>query len=237
MPQIALERYLSLLRQQKRDFQDQRVMVFGYGGNFALGCLLLDNGANHVVLCDKYAKPNHKLNMKLLPAYAKYLGKIGSLVEPDPNYLTLLHEDIQCIAAERKLTPCHIILSNSVFEHLDNVEGTCQALASLTVTGGCHLHFVDLRDHYFSLPFEMLKYSNQVWDKWLNPGSNLNRFRAKDYETVFRKYFRHITITSLEQDLIAFKNAYPEIRQEFLTGDPETDSITLIQVYAAEPIL
>lgn len=237
MPQIALDRYLLLLRQQKRDFQDQRVMVFGYGGNFAIGCLLLENGASHVVLCDKYAKPNRQGNMGLLPAYAKYLSKNGSQVEPDPTYLTLLHEDIKSIAAERRLTPVDILLSNSVFEHLEDVDGICQALASLTDNGGCHLHFIDLRDHYFSLPFEMLKYSKQAWDKWLNPGSNLNRLRTKDYETVFRKYFRQVNITSLEQEREAFEKASPEIRPEFLTGDPEIDATTLIQVFATEPIL
>ena len=82
-----------------------------------------------------------------------------------------------------------LVLSTSVYEHLDDVDGITQALAKLTAPDGAQLHFVDLRDHYFKYPFEMLKFSEAVWRNFLNPTSNLNRFRLPDYRRIFEKLF------------------------------------------------
>ena len=83
----------------------------------------------------------------------------------------------------------------------------------------------------------MLRYSASSWKRWLNPRQNLNRWRLKDYETVFRRHFEEVSIEVLDRDREAFEAARRGIRDEFLTGDIEADSVTEIEVCAARPIV
>jgi len=120
-------------------------------------------------------------------------------------------------------------------EHLDDVEGITSALAALTRPDGLHIHFVDLRDHFFKYPFEMLKYSEHVWRNFLNPTSNLNRYRFNDYKRVFESNFVKVEFTVLERLMEEFHKAKDRIRPEFKTGKDDVDAVTLIHVVAREP--
>ena len=127
------------------------------------------------------------------------------------------------------------VLSNSVFEHLDDVAEITHALAGLTQPSGIHLHFVDLRDHFFKYPFEMLVYSADVWKNLLNPTSNLNRYRMNDYLNVFQNEFENVAIQTLERLEAEFQAIRLRIRPEFLSGDASIDSVSLIQIIAKGP--
>jgi len=133
------------------------------------------------------------------------------------------------------LPPVDLVLSSSVYEHLDDVEGITEALATHTVAGGAQLHFIDLRDHFFKYPFEMLCYSEATWSNWLNPTSNHNRYRLLDYERVFKTYFQEVKVKVTGSDPAAFEKARRRIRPEFLSGDPAIDAVTLATVYVALP--
>jgi hypothetical protein len=50
----AIDQYTRALDEINYPLKDKRCMVFGYGGRFAVGCGLLEGGASHVVLCDKF---------------------------------------------------------------------------------------------------------------------------------------------------------------------------------------
>jgi hypothetical protein len=78
----------------------------------------------------------------------------------------------------------------------------------------------------------MLRFSENTWKRWLNPTSNLNRFRLPDYARVFNKYFDMVDITILDRDPIAFQQARKAIRGNFLSGDDSVDSTTIIRVMA-----
>jgi len=67
---------------------------------------------------------------------------------------------------------------------------------------------------------------------FLNPTSNLNRFRLTNYREVFDAYFQKVDIAVLERLEDEFHAARPRIRPEFLTGDEAVDSVGLIQVLA-----
>jgi len=235
-PEQALQRYLQRLGEQQVSVAGKRVLVFGYGGNFALGCGLLRAGAGHVVLSDKFAPPDEENNRKLLPDYADYLIDTPAGIRTRPEYLTLSDDDIVEMADLGSLQPVDLVLSNSVYEHLSDVDQITKALARLTKTAGVQLHFVDLRDHYFKFPFEMLTYSEKTWRNWLNPTSNLNRNRLLDYQKIFERYFNQVDISVLERDLDSYHKVEHRIRSEFLTGNPEIDSVTLIQIFVANPI-
>jgi SAM-dependent methyltransferase len=234
-PFAASQRYVETLSAQGVDIKGKRVLVFGYGGRFAVGVDLLKRGAAHVVLCDHFVLLDTERNRELLAEYGMYLKQEKDEVQPRGEFITLLHGDIRDEPIQRQISQVDIVLSTSVFEHLDDVPGITRALAALTAPGGIHLHFVDLRDHFFKYPFEMLKFTEFVWKNFLNPTSNLNRYRWNDYKRVFKANFGKVDFTVLERLVGEFREAKSIIRPEFKTGDDDVDAVTLIHVIAREP--
>lgn len=234
-PLDAVKRYRQDLSDLGFSFAGRRVMVFGYGGRFAVGCYLLKEGAAHVVLAEKDGFAEDARNRALLPEFADYLEVSNGRVQPRPQSITLLHGDIRQIAAGKSLAPVEVVLSSSVYEHLDDVPGITRALAQLTTPEGIHLHYIDLRDHFFKYPFEMLTFDERVWRTWLNPTSNHNRYRLWDYQRVFAAVFAQARYDVLERDRTAFEATRRRIRPEFLSGDPQMDAVTLMRVLARAP--
>ena len=235
-PAAAVKQYIDVLTAHGRSLNGKRVLVFGYGGRFAVGVELLRQGAGHVVLCDHFVLLDKERNRELLSNYADYLDTKNDNVMPRPEFITLLHGDIREEAIQSQISEVDYVLSTSVYEHLDDVDGITRALAKLTSPQGVQLHFVDLRDHYFKYPFEMLTYSKNTWTNFLNPTSNLNRFRLTSYREVFDAYFQKVDIAILERLEDKFRATRSRIRPEFLTGDETVDSVTLIQVLAESPL-
>lgn len=234
-PLAAVDQYLNGLNLHGKSIRGQRVLVFGYGGRFAVGVELLEQGAAHVILCDHFVLMDHERNLELLPKYGKYLQSANGEVLPRPEHVTLLHGDIRDAKIQAQISSADLVLSTSVYEHLGDVEGITAALAKLTAPQGSHLHFVDLRDHYFKYPFEMLAYSETVWRNFLNPTSNLNRHRLPDYQNIFGKYFGRVQVNVLARQEDELKKMGGRIRPEFLTGDLSVDSVTLIELFAETP--
>jgi hypothetical protein len=235
-PLAAVDQYIKGLAQHGKSIKDQQVLVFGYGGRFAVGVELLRQGASHVVLCDHFVLFDQERNLELLPKYDDYLHQVNGEVIPRPKHLTLLHGDIRDAKLQAEIPAVDLVLTTSVYEHLDDVDGITSALAKLTAAQGAHLHFVDLRDHYFKYPFEMLAYSELIWKNFLNPTSNLNRYRVPSYKWVFEKYFRTVKISFLAWQETEFAQMGSRIRSEFLTGDLSVDSTTLIELFAEAPV-
>ena len=235
-PTAAVKQYIDVLTAHGRSLNGKRVLVFGYGGRFAVGVELLRQGAGHVVLCDHFVLLDKERNRELLSNYADYLDTKNDNVMPRPEFITLLHGDIREESIQSQISEVDYVLSTSVYEHLDDVDGITRALAKLTSPQGVQLHFVDLRDHYFKYPFEMLAYSKNTWTNFLNPTSNLNRFRLTSYREVFDAYFQKVDIAILERLEDKFRATRSRIRPEFLTGDETVDSVTLIQVLAESPL-
>jgi hypothetical protein len=233
-PQAAVQRYADILAERGDSLKGKRVMVFGYGGRFDLGVGLLEAGADSVVLCEKFAPPDDAHNRQLLPRFETHLRLDGELVRPRSDRITLLEADIREVRPT-VLPSVDLVISNSVYEHLDDVEGITRSLAALTRPGGLHIHFVDLRDHFFKYPFEMLTYSKPVWYGWLNPSSNHNRYRLWDYRRVFEAFFSNVEIAVLARDEVNFAKARARIRPEFLSGNVDDDAVTLIRVLASQP--
>jgi hypothetical protein len=123
-----------------------------------------------------------------------------------------------------------------VYEHLEDVEGITRALTGLTSADGTHIHFIDLRDHFFKYPFEMLRFSESAWRRWLNPSSNHNRYRFWDYRRVFQDCFASVGIEVLGREVEAFRKLKPHVRPEFVSGNLDEDAVTLIRVIASGPL-
>jgi len=231
-PAEAIQRFLDAITSAGQVIAGKRILILGYGGNFGVGLGLLRAGARHVVLVDPYAKPDRWVNLAHARAGSPYLRASGPDVEPVPEYLTVVDASLSTyLAGSGELVD--FVLSNSVLEHVIDMVATAGDLARVMVPGGQQFHFVDLRDHYFKYPFEMLCHSEKVWRGVLNPGSNLNRLRARDYERIFSASFSNVTVTPLSWDMREFHKARSRIRPEFLTGDDRQDAITRIYLQAS----
>jgi hypothetical protein len=226
-----------VLSKHGRSFQGKRVMVFGYGGRFDIGFGILKEGASHVILCDKYAPPDEPHNHRMFAAEEKYFAVESKGLRPRPEWMTLLEADIREVQAAGTIDPVDIVISSSVYEHLDDVEGITRALAGLTKPDGIQVHYVDLRDHFFKYPFEMLRFSEITWRTWLNPSSNHNRYRLWDYRRAFEACFAHVEIEIVSREEEAFRKVQPRIRPEFVSGNIEEDAVSGIQVIASEPLV
>jgi hypothetical protein len=231
-PAQAVERYLADLDQFGVDWRSKTVLILGYGGRFDVACRLLQHGVGHVTLVEKTAFPTGNDNRSLLPEFGDYLFVDGGQIKPQPAFISLLHHDIRSLASGGLVQPADILLSVSVFEHLDDVEGIIRALARLTAPGGVNLHYIDLRDHFFKYPFEMLCYSQTAWQRWLDPTSHLNRLRLPDYERLLKRHFSQVSIEITARDPVAFNAARPRIHPAFLSGDDQVDSTTLLKAWA-----
>ena len=236
-PFAAVKRYVDVLSERGLSFQGKRVLVFGYGGRFDIGFGLLKAGAVHVILCDKYAPPDEAHNAQMFAAEKKYFLAETNGLRPRPEWITMLEADIRDVQATRPIEPVDFVLSSSVYEHVDDVEGITRALATLTKPDGIHIHYVDLRDHFFKYPFEMLRFSENIWRRWLNPSSNHNRYRLWNYRKAFEACFEKVQIEVLSREEEAFRKLLPRIRPEFVSGNLEEDAVGVILVIASKPLI
>jgi len=231
-PDAAVQRYVRTL---PGTLKGKRVLIFGYGGRFDLGFGILKEGAVHVILCDKYAPPDEAHNLEKFSAEKKYFVVEHGKLRPHADCMTLLEADIREVQVHHDLEPVDIVLSSSVYEHLDDVGGMTRSLAALTKTDGIQVHFVDLRDHFFKYPFEMLRFSEKTWRSWLNPATNHNRFRLWDYRKAFEACFENVDIEILTSEEQAFHTLQPHIRSEFVSGNIKEDAAATIRVIASKP--
>jgi len=236
-PLAAVKRYVEVLSEHGLSFQGKRVLVFGYGGRFDIGLGLLKAGAAHVILCDKYAPPDEVHNQRVFASEEKYFFMEKEGLRPRPEWITLLEADIRDAQATKQIEPVDFVISSSVYEHLDDVEGITRALANLTKPDGLHIHYVDLRDHYFKYPFEMLRFSEHTWRTWLNPSTNHNRYRLWNYRAAFKSCFAQVEIKILTREEDAFRKLLPRIRPEFVSGNLEEDAVGVILLSASKPFM
>jgi len=234
-PAAAVSRYAEVLASNKDSLSGKRILVFGYGGRFDIGVGLLDAGASHVALCDRYARPDDRHNKRLLATHKDCLYMEGGLPRPRPERMELIEADVREVDPPVSPLRYDLVISNSVYEHLDDAEGITRSLAKWSAPTGMHIHFVDLRDHYFKYPFEMLRYSEDTWCRWLNPTSNHNRLRMWDYRRIFESLFHTVKISILERDEAAFERIRPHVRSEFVSGNAAEDAVTLMRITAGTP--
>ena len=234
-PKQMVTRYVEHLKAHNLSLLDKRVCVVGYGGGYGLALHLLEAGASHVVLQDPFA-PIRRMRNQGIPVSLrqKYLRQIDGEMLPDPERVELVRAPLQAYAANNA-QGSDVVVSNSVLEHVEQVATLVDACAQLSKADGINLHYIDLRDHYFRYPFEMLCYRESTWQRWLNAGNNLNRLRSRDFEKIFREHFAAVTTTVTERMPTEFAKVQSRILPEFLSGELEVDAVTQIRIEAQTP--
>jgi SAM-dependent methyltransferase len=83
------------------------------------------------------------------------------------------------------------VLSVSVLEHLRDPEAVLAESARILRPGGWMINLVDMRDHFFRYPFEMLKYSPRAWEMLTTASGGsgfLNRWRLGDWLAALERH-------------------------------------------------
>jgi len=234
-PDTAAARYLDILNRNNCSLEQAEVFILGYGGHFDVGLSLLEAGAAAITFCDPFAQPDLEAAEKLA---ARRPGMIqvmnGELIFLDDR-ISLLSVDVRSII-ETHRRRFALVLSSSVFEHVDSPHEIADALSMITTVDGCHIHFIDLRDHFFKYPFEMLCYDERAWKNFLNPTSNLNRCRIADFQTAFSAHFAEVEWEILSSDRAAFERTQVRIKPQYLSGNIEVDAVTRILLTARQPL-
>jgi SAM-dependent methyltransferase len=187
-----------------------------------------------MVLLDPYARINHEMNLPLAQGDSQFLSIQKGQVVPNPEYITII-QDLNKEYHLEKRDPVDLVFSSSVLEHVSQPQEIIHDLSRATHPEGNHIHFVDLRDHFFKHPFEMLCHSEVVWSRFLNPSSNLNRLRAWDFEEIFRQNFQVVELEIFEKELVKFRKAKPRIRPEYMSGNEDTDCAARVLIKASCP--
>jgi len=234
-PAKAVEQYRQALSQFGIELTNKKVMVFGYGGNITIGCELIVAGAEKVFLVEQKGFKSSLDLSKISFSYPSCFSHQSGIVIPNPQKIIIFHDNLNSISSQSIFEKVDLVLSNSVFEHLREPLEIVSQLAEMTSPLGSQLHFIDLRDHFFKYPFEMLCYSNRAWDNWLNPSSHLNRMRLRDYQNIFIQFFNRVEIITDERDMEKFNLIKNRIRPEFLSGNEPEDCTTRMHVFCSKP--
>ena len=147
-PRTASARYLDFMHRHDRSVEGTRVFILGYGGRFDVAVALLEAGAESVTLSDPFAAPDVESARRLERHHPGYVDVHAGQVRILDARLILLDGDVRATAGQGD-PGYSLVLSSSVYEHLDDPAEITRALASITSKEGFHIHFIDLRDHFF----------------------------------------------------------------------------------------
>ena len=230
-PESSVKRYKSHLAEYNVGIEGKTIIVFGFGGTYAVAANLLSFGAKHVALLDLHENLQTKMNLEVAKQFPEYFFIEKGRAIPKNRFISVHHGDIMSKTSD--MPNVDITVSNSVMEHVDNLDGIIDSLALFTNPGGVHLHFIHIGDHFGKHPFEMLTYSSFIWRNFLNPPSNLNRLRMNDHVKSYSKIFKEVKTGVILRDVLEFKEEKHRIREEFLSDSDEDDSIIVFSLFAS----
>ncbi len=242
-PEGLLQLYAGILNELGLSFQGKTVMELGFGGNLAIGLWYHLYGAKRIHLLDPCAQLRKELSFKhcqeAISIHPEY--DFGVKLDTDGN----CHPDCDIYKIEFKgLTESNapdnsldFICSCSVMEHVNDMTGLAGACRAKLAPCGYFVASVDLSDHYSKYPFQMYKYSERTWKRYLNPPSNLNRFRTPDYERCCAGAgLKLIKKEIVNRDMQGLSGVWPKLAKEFKAYSAEEMSIRAVVYVYQKPV-
>jgi SAM-dependent methyltransferase len=235
-PGKALSELNRRLERIGTDLKDKHILEVGSGRHARLAVQMLHAGADSVSLVDLYAvglnDPVHR-SMLLQDCAALGLGPDETL-----SRIELLNADFTSLAVPAPDLKADIVTSSAVLEHTHDPEHVLAACWQWLKPGGLTSHVIDLRDHVFETPFEMLTFSDQTWDRWLSPkgGYHLNRWRLPDYlEAMPAAGFVDVQYEVLDRDRHALQKVMPRLNERFAGLEEDALSVLSVHVWGKRP--
>lgn len=218
--------------------QGQHVVEIGSGRYARIALRLLKAGARRVTLVDFYALPlDHPAQGATLLEDCRRLGldwaDVGARIRT-------ISGDILSLGPEALGEPADLVFSSAVLEHVRDPRAILARCQEWLRPGGLTFHMVDLRDHNFQFryPFEMLAYSDETWERWLDlrGGFHVNRWRAHDHlQALADAGFEQITYVPIRHDQAAARAIRRRLDERFRRLPEKLLGIQMIVLYGRKP--
>lgn len=219
-----------------------KIAEIGPGDNCGVGLLLLNDGASHVDLVDRFYSKRNAVSQASI--YKSLLSNLPFLQRH------LAHADLTDESTFKNIKRCYgpkaaaeeffesnkgysFIVSRAVFEHLYNPVLAMQKMADAIIPGGYLIHKVDLRDHgMFSNNFHELKFlepSDVIYRNMTVASGRPNRVLVNEYRACLEK-------TGLEFEILVTRLAgvgdiIPHQRYENISSDKRKKAETYVRTF------
>jgi SAM-dependent methyltransferase len=220
----APDTYFATWREQLADrglsLAGKHVLELGSGRYARLALRMLAAGARRVTLVDYYAIPfddPHHYAMLVTDCTALGLDAGDALAR-----IEIFRDDFLALPLPTPDRTVDLVTSSAVLEHVQDPGAILARSYQWLKPGGLAYHVIDLRDHNlsFKYPFEMLTFSETVWNRWidLRGGFHLNRWRAPNYLLAMSNAgFVNVQYEALQQDLEGLRMIMPRLNSRFRT--------------------
>ncbi len=242
--------YARILQEQDIPLTGAKVLEIGPGTYNPFSALLFKLGVRKVHLQEPFVRDLQPLKLKQRMQYFWDHGPEAIPNAPDLEEIIgddgFKPEKVHLYAGMADKLPCpdssqNLVLSSLVLQFVPNMSEVFDECRRVLREGGYMLHIIDLRDHYFRYPFEMLTFSRRVWEKYLTSlkgGRGYhNRLRILDYEELCRKVgFESIVLKPLGRDSEAYARVKPKLHPDFKAYSEKDMSVTMVALLARKPV-
>ncbi len=194
--------FLKHLDDLRVSLEGKTILEIGCGQTMAVGYALAASRGCNVIGYEPYVPFNPALDTRLKATL--FCQSLSSA--PTVRWTS----DLGSISP----TSIDIVVSNSVLEHVTDVDCLLADLDPLLVPEAIHLHQIDYRDHFFKYPYEFLTFNQRIWNRWLNPG-DLPRLRLDDHIARFHTAGWEVSIRERDEDPTAFQRVESRLHPDF----------------------
>jgi SAM-dependent methyltransferase len=237
------KRYLNATDNLNILIKGTTIAEIGPGAYNPAALAFLTRGAEKIFLVEPFAKITNiaKLKNRISNMLANintepiFRTSIGSFINECSYYGRVKPVNGHAEATSLPNESVDLIVSRSVLEHITNPSAAVKEQMRILKKGGTFIHFIDLRDHVFRWPFEMLTFSKETWEKILtNPKNGAgyqNRLRMDDWLNLFsHSAFTNIKTMVLSTNHKALDRIYSSLNGNFSSKNYETLCITKIMI-------
>ena len=234
----AMDNWRERLAQHQLSIDGKRILEIGSGRYARQAVYWIAAGAQAVALIDLYAAPlSHVPHRRMLEKDCALLGLHLDDVLPR---IQVIQGDFTRLAYSDTARQFDLVLSSSVLEHVYDPQLVFTACWHWLKPGGATYHMIDLRDHNLSFryPFEMLTFSDNVWNRWLDlrAGFHLNRWRLPHYLSAMHQVgFRSVHSEPAACDMAGLHAVYPRLQPQYREFDPAALSVLTLYLYGEKP--
>ncbi len=203
----------------------RRILEIGIGATNSSAYEAAARGATLAVAFEPFVGLDEALDAQLLAECAQRYGDETSGIAAKVQRTASLD-----LVADARID---LVLSNSVLEHVSDMDSLTCDLRRVLAPGGAMLHLVDYREHFFRYPYHHLLWSDAVWNRWLNPG-DLPRWRIRDHVECFERHGFQVEILVASPLAAEFEKVRNRIHPRF-SGYDESALSTAFGVLLVTP--
>lgn len=228
--------YREHLESQSMVVHGAHLLEIGPGSANPFSVLLLQAGAQQITLVEPFRRAYpESLREVRLQAFAQATARPGDLPLPAPSQRQVEWKTGSAESLPLQKGVVTGTLSQNVLQFIRDPRIAFAECFRVTQEGGYFLHRIDLRDHVFRHPFEMLTFRQQEWDKLcpLKQGRGWhNRFRPWHWVGFLENAgFHFVKAIPLKHDENGYRRVQERLSPEFAPPsgwDPTVTEMILV---------